>query len=100
MHDDRKFGTVKAVDRVTGLAAIFVRFSGELSVVSIVVVAIETLSKFDFIEGVGTCGNMALGALHSRVHPEQRIVRSCVFRYAKARRFPAGNRVAFFAFPV
>jgi len=100
VHDDRKFGTVKAVDGMTVLAAIFVRLSRELSIVSIVVVAIETLSKFDFIDGVPAGGNMALGALHSGVHSKQRIVRSGVFFHTKDRRFPAGNRVAFLAFPV
>ena len=70
---NRKQGSVKIHHRVAILTAIAIRLCGELSVVRILV-TIHAIRKFHFVQRVFSGGDMALGALHFRVLPFQRIL--------------------------
>lgn len=65
---DRVGGAVPIGDRVAIFAAVFVRSSGELIVVCILV-TIGAELKLNFVNGVLARGNVALRAVHLDVCP-------------------------------
>lgn len=82
-----------SIQRVTLLALVEIRRTGELCLV-FVLVAIGALREFNFVERRPACGDMTPLALHRRVLPLQRVRAHRVFFHGEDRRFEAFYSVA------
>src|SRR6516164_910754 len=79
------------------LTAVAVRSCNKLIIVRIAV-AVHANCEFDLVNGVFSCRNVALFALHLEVFASQRILRAVMLFHAEGRGLPAIDGMAFRAF--